>query len=64
MKLDPVADLRQCSTALETQGWPHLSNRARDAGDRAICSVLVVAVAVAVAVALAVAWFNAMPSFR
>jgi hypothetical protein len=62
MKLDPVVDLRPRSTALGAQGWPHLSDRARDAGDRAVCGVLVVAVAVAVA--LAVAWFFAIPSFR
>jgi hypothetical protein len=62
VKPDPVADSRQRSTALEAQGWPHLSHCARDAGDRAICGVLVAAVVVAVA--LAVAWFYAMPSFR
>jgi uncharacterized RDD family membrane protein YckC len=62
MKLDPVADRRQRSTAPEAQGWPHLSDRSRDAGDRAICGVLVAAVVVAVAPA--VAWFYAMPSIR
>jgi hypothetical protein len=62
MKRDPVADPRQRSTAPGEQGWPHLSDRARDAGDRAICSVLVAAVVVAVT--LAVAWFYAIPSFR
>jgi flagellin-like protein len=62
MKRDPVADPRQRSTAPDERGWPHLSDRARDAGDRAICGVL--GAAVVVAVALAVAWFYAMPSFR
>jgi hypothetical protein len=37
MKLDPIADLRQSRTTLGAQGWPQLSDRARDAGDRAIC---------------------------
>jgi hypothetical protein len=62
MKRDPVAHPRQHSRAPEAQGWPNLSDRARDAGDRAICGVLLAAVVVAVA--LAVAWFHAMPSFR
>jgi hypothetical protein len=62
MTLDPVPDTRQHSHAPEAQGWPPLSDHARDAGDRAVCGVLVAAVVVAVA--LAVAWFYAMPSFR
>lgn len=62
MNLDPTPDHRHCSMAPEAQGWPHLSERVRDAGDRAVCGVLVAAVAVAVV--LAVSWFYAMPSFR
>lgn len=62
MNLDELPDHRDCSIAPEAQGWPHLSNRLRDAGDRAVCGVLMAAVAVAVV--LAAAWFIAMPSIR
>ena len=57
-----MPDHRHCSIAPEAQGWPHLSNRLRDAGDRAVCGVLVAAVLVAGV--LAATWFVAMPSIR
>lgn len=51
---------RHCSIAPEAQEWSQFSDRARDAGDRAFCVVLVVAVAVTIA--LGAAWLWAMPS--
>lgn len=62
MNTDELTDHRHCIIAPEAQGWTPLSNRLRDAGERAVYGELVAAVAVAAV--LAAAWFFALPSIR
>jgi hypothetical protein len=50
------------ATEPEASRRPQLSNRARDAGDRVCCGVLIAAVAAAVL--LGWAWVVALPAFR
>lgn len=62
MNTDLHSTLPGKGTESEASRRPQLSNRARDAGDRVCCGVLVAAVAVAVL--LGSAWVLALPAFR